>query len=87
MLVVGATYPDEMRKIRAIAPNTTFLVPGVGAQGGDIADVLAAGLNAEGRGLMISSSREIIYSRDPAAAAAGLRDAINTAKEAIHAPR
>ena len=87
MLVVGATYPDEMRQIRAIAPNTTFLVPGVGAQGGDITAVLAAGLNADGRGLMISSSREIIYNNNPAAAAAALRDAINVAKEALHAAR
>ena len=87
MLVVGATYPDEMRRIRAIAPNTTFLVPGVGAQGGDITAVVAAGLNADGRGLMISSSREIIYSSEPAAIAAALRNAINAAKEAIHAAR
>jgi orotidine-5'-phosphate decarboxylase len=87
MLVVGATYPDEMRRIRAIAPRTTFLVPGVGAQGGDIAAVVAAGINADGRGLMINSSREIIYNSDPAAAAASLRDAINAAKEAIHAAR
>jgi orotidine-5'-phosphate decarboxylase len=87
MLVVGATYPDEMRRIRAIAPNITFLVPGVGAQGGDIAAVLAAGLNADGRGLIISSSREIIYSSNPATAAAALRDVINAAKEAINAAR
>jgi orotidine-5'-phosphate decarboxylase len=85
MLVVGATYPDEMRKIRSVAPRTTFLVPGVGAQGGDINAVISAGLSAEGRGLMISSSREIIFSDDPAAAARNLRDAINAAKEAIHA--
>jgi len=85
MLVVGATYPEEMRQIRAIAPNTTFLVPGIGAQGGDLNAVLTAGLDNNGRGLMISSSREIIYAEDPAAAARNLRNAINAAKEAIHA--
>jgi orotidine-5'-phosphate decarboxylase len=85
MLVVGATYPEEMRQIRAIAPRTTFLVPGIGAQGGDLDAVLAAGLDSNGRGLMISSSREIIYAADPAAAARNLRNAINQAKEAIHA--
>jgi len=85
MLVVGATYPEEMRQIRAIAPNTTFLVPGIGAQGGDLTAVLTAGLDKNGRGLMISSSREIIYAADPAAAARNLRNAINAAKEAIHA--
>ena len=87
MLVVGATYPDEMRQIRTIAPRTTFLVPGIGAQGGDIATVLSAGLNAAGRGLMISSSREIIFSKDPAAAARSSRAAINAAREAIDATR
>jgi orotidine-5'-phosphate decarboxylase len=84
MLVVGATYPDEMRRIRAIAPDVTFLVPGVGAQGGDAAAVVAAGLDAEGRGLMINSSRGIIFSDDPALAARTLRDEINTARKAIH---
>jgi orotidine-5'-phosphate decarboxylase len=87
MLVVGATYPDEMRRIRAVAPQTTFLVPGVGAQGGDVAAVVSAGLDAEGRGLMISSSRDIIFSDDPAASARGVRDAINAAKEGVHVRR
>jgi orotidine-5'-phosphate decarboxylase len=85
MLVVGATYPDEMHGIRAIAPDVTFLVPGVGAQGGDVAAVVGAGLDAEGRGLMINSSRGIIFSDDPAAAARNLRDEINAARKAIHA--
>jgi len=85
MLVVGATYPDEMRRIRAIAPQTTFLVPGIGAQGGDINAVLAVGLNVAGRGLIISSSREIIFGKNPAAAARASRDAINAAREAIDA--
>jgi len=87
MLVVGATYPEEMRTIRAIAPNVTFLVPGVGAQGGDVASVVAAGLDVDGRGLMISSSRGIIFSDDPAAAAGSLRDEINSAREAVYAAR
>jgi orotidine-5'-phosphate decarboxylase len=85
MLVVGATYPDEMRRIRAIAPQMPFLVPGVGAQGGDVAAVVAAGLDARGKGLMISSSRGILYSDDPGAAARSLRDEINAAREVAHA--
>jgi orotidine-5'-phosphate decarboxylase len=85
MLVVGATYPDEMRRIRAIAPEIPFLVPGVGAQGGDVAAVVAAGLHARGRGLLIASSRGIIFSGDPAVAARNLRDEINVAREAAHA--
>ena len=85
MLVVGATYPEEMRRIRAIAPEMTLLVPGVGAQGGDVAAVVAAGLDARGKGLMISSSRGILFSEDPAGSARGLRDEINAAREAFHA--
>jgi orotidine-5'-phosphate decarboxylase len=85
MLVVGATYPDEMRRIRAIAPQMPFLVPGVGAQGGDVAAVVAAGLDARGKGLMISSSRGILYSDDPGEAARSLRDEINAAREVTHA--
>ena len=85
MLVVGATYPDEMRRIRAIAPRIPFLVPGVGAQGGDVAAVVSAGLDAKGAGLLISSSRGILFSDDPAAAAKALRDEIGLAREAAHA--
>jgi orotidine-5'-phosphate decarboxylase len=62
MLVVGATYPREMKIIREIVgPEMIFLVPGIGAQGGDIEEVMRAGLNPNGQGLMISSSREILY--------------------------
>lgn len=80
MLVVGATYPGEMRKIREVAPKLTFLVPGIGAQGGDVASVVDAGLNANGLGLLISSSRQILFSDDPAAEARRLRDEINHAR-------
>jgi orotidine-5'-phosphate decarboxylase len=85
MLVVGATYPDEMRKIRAIAPDMTFLVPGVGAQGGDVDAVVSAGLDTDGKGLIVSSSRGIIFSDDPASGARALRDEINAARKAVHA--
>ena len=89
MLVVGATYPQEMSKIRAIAPHIPFLVPGVGTQGGDVTDVIAGGLDARGKGLLLSSSRGILFSTDPGAAARDLRDEINAAlnrhKEATHA--
>jgi len=61
MLVVGATYPEEMKKIREIAPKMTFLVPGIGAQGGDLEKTLAAGLTKDKKGLVISSSRGIIF--------------------------
>jgi len=77
MLVASGTNPAEMAQIRAIVGEMTLLVPGIGAQGGDIKAVLEAGLNSVGRGLIINSSRGIIFADDPAGAAAGLRAAIN----------
>lgn len=77
LLVVGATYPAEMKTLRQLMGKTCFLVPGVGAQGGDVKATVEAGLNDEGRGLIISSSRGIIFSDDPAAEAKKLRDEIN----------
>lgn len=85
MLVVGATYPEEMKRIRAIAPTVPFLVPGVGAQGGDVAAVVSAGMDSAGKGLLISSSRGIVFSDDPGGAARALRDEIDAAREATHA--
>ena len=69
MLVVGATVPKELAELRAAHPDVTFLVPGIGAQNGDLKAVLAAGLDAQGRGLLISASRSIIYAGGGAAAA------------------
>jgi orotidine-5'-phosphate decarboxylase len=60
-LVVGATYPEQLAEIRAMAPTLPFLVPGVGAQGGDAATVVAAGADETGRGLIVNSSRAILY--------------------------
>jgi orotidine-5'-phosphate decarboxylase len=69
MLVVGATAPAEMAELRAAHPDVTFLVPGIGAQSGDLQAVLAAGLDARGFGLLISASRSIIYAGGGSAAA------------------
>jgi orotidine-5'-phosphate decarboxylase len=78
LLVVGATFPEEMKEIREIAGNkTTFLVPGIGAQGGDLEATLKAGLNTDKKGLVISASRSIIYSDDPRKSATALKEDIN----------
>ncbi len=61
MLVVGATHIDALKKIRGIVGDMTLLVPGVGAQGGDLKAVLRAGLNSKRKGLIINSSRGILY--------------------------
>lgn len=80
-LVMGATYPQALRAVREIAPQMWILLPGVGAQGGDLEAALAAGLNAQGTGVIVSASRSIIYAPDPHAAAQELRRRINTARQ------
>jgi orotidine-5'-phosphate decarboxylase len=80
MLVVGATYPAELRAARALAPNLPFLVPGVGAQGGDAAEAVQAGQDARGGGLVVNAGRAIIYADDPAAAARELCEQINAVR-------
>lgn len=61
LLVVGATAPSELADVRQIVGDMVLLVPGIGAQGGDLEATLEAGLTAAGRGLIINSSRDIIY--------------------------
>ena len=60
-LVVGATYPAELAAVRSVAGELPLLVPGIGAQGGDIAATVAAGQSADGFGMLINSSRAILY--------------------------
>ena len=73
-LVVGATQPEALRRVRAAAPDLWLLVPGVGAQGGDLESALKAGLRADGRGMLMTVSRGIARADNPAKAAAELRD-------------
>lgn len=60
-VVVGATYPEEMAAVRAIVGDMPILIPGIGAQGGDLRRTVAAGRDARGRGMIISASRSILY--------------------------
>ena len=85
-LVMGATYPEAVAEIRAASQETWFLVPGVGAQGGDLEAVLRAGLREDGQGVLINSSRGILYADDPRAAAEALREEINAVRRADRAP-
>ena len=73
-LVVGATHPEALRRVRAAAPQLWFLAPGVGAQGGDLETALRAGLRKDGMGLLLPVSRGISRAANPAIAAAELRD-------------
>ena len=75
-LVVGATYPDEMRILRGLCPEMPFLVPGVGAQAGDLSRSVRAGLDAHGRGLIINASRAVLYSSEENDAEAARRAAL-----------
>ncbi|MEP7166679.1 MAG: orotidine-5'-phosphate decarboxylase [Candidatus Woesebacteria bacterium] len=77
MLVVGATYPKESEVIRKIVGDMTFLIPGIGAQGGDIEKTVKAGMNTATEGMIISSSRAVIFAQNPGAEAKKLRDQIN----------
>ena len=81
-LVVGATYPAVFAGVRAAAPNQWLLVPGIGAQGGDLASTLAAGLRADGKGVLINASRGVCLADDYRAAAQQLRDEINHHRQA-----
>jgi orotidine-5'-phosphate decarboxylase len=60
-LVVGATHPDELKQIRSRVPDLPFLIPGIGAQGGDIQAAVRAGTNSQGTMAIFNSSRAIIY--------------------------
>ncbi len=86
-LVVGATYPAELAEVRAIAPDMPILIPGIGTQNGDLQKTVAAGKTADGKGMIISASRAVIFAssgKDFAEAARAkaqeLHDAITKAR-------
>jgi orotidine-5'-phosphate decarboxylase len=60
-LVVGATYPEELKKVRSICPEMPLLIPGIGAQGGDLASAVGYGVDARGEKAIINVSRQILY--------------------------
>lgn len=88
-LVIGATYPEQLEELRKAHPTLPLLIPGVGEQGGDVVAATMYGLDTEGGGILVNSSRGILYaSSNPAdfgaaarAAAIKLRDQINAAAE------
>lgn len=93
-LVVGATWPEQIERVRRLCPRMPLLLPGVGAQGGDLAQAVRAALDDEGGGFIISVSRQVLYAsrgadyaRAARGAAQALRDEINRQREAVLAGR
>jgi orotidine-5'-phosphate decarboxylase len=87
LLVVGATYPSELSEVRAIVGDIPVLVPGVGAQGGDIEAVVRHGATSAGTGLLVSSSRGILYAGKGADFADAARSATRDLRETINVHR
>jgi orotidine-5'-phosphate decarboxylase len=83
-LVVGATFPDELARVRALAPELPLLVPGIGAQGGDVAATVRAGRTADGAGMMINSSRAVLYAGVGDRFAQAAREAATRTRDAIN---
>lgn len=86
-LVVGATYPEALVRLRSLAPDLWFLAPGVGVQGGDLAATLRAGLRADGLGVLIPVSRAISRAESPRQAALDLVISLRREHEAVMASR
>ena len=82
-LVVGATYPDELRWVRQICPEMPLLIPGIGAQGGDLASAVRYGVDARGGKAIISSSRQILYASRGKDFAEAARGAANSLRDQI----
>ncbi len=77
-LVVGATYPEELTRVRAIVGDMPILLPGIGAQGADTESAIKAGLNSKKAGLIVNSSRGILFAKNAREEAETLRTLINS---------
>ncbi len=84
-LVVGATAPQQLADVRGICPELPILIPGIGAQGGDLADSVRCGVDAGGRLAVINASRSVIYASSGADYAAAARHAASLLRDEINA--
>jgi orotidine-5'-phosphate decarboxylase len=87
LLVVGATYPRELAEVREIVGDMALLVPGIGAQGGDVAQAVQSGQTRRGTGLIVSSSRGILYASSGADFAAAARTTASNLRAQINSSR
>ncbi len=83
-LVVGATYPEELKLIRQSHPDMPLLIPGIGAQGGDLALTVRYGVDAQGERAIINSSRQILYASRGNDFAEAARQAASTLRDQIN---
>lgn len=84
MLVMGATYPEEIRHVRTIVGDMPLLVPGIGAQGGNLEQTVRFGLDSNKRGLIINSSRGVIFAEDPVQSVRQLHEVVNSYRDAAY---
>ncbi len=82
-VVVGATFPEKLKKVREIVGDMPILIPGIGAQGGDVAQTVKAGLDSNKQGIIINSSRGIIFSDNPREATLKLHEQIQEALKSV----
>jgi orotidine-5'-phosphate decarboxylase len=83
-LVVGATYPEELKEVRQLCPEMTLLIPGIGTQGGDLASAVRYGVDAKGERAIFSSSRQILYASKGSDFAQAARQAADELRRQIN---
>jgi orotidine-5'-phosphate decarboxylase len=86
-LVVGATAPAQLARVRVAAPDVPILLPGVGAQGGDLEASIGAGLDRTGAGLLVVAARQVMYASSGRDFAAAARAAASRLREQIESAR
>jgi orotidine-5'-phosphate decarboxylase len=86
-LVTGATFPEELGRVRELCPDMLLLVPGVGAQAGDLGAAVRAGLDARGGGIVVNASRGVLYALKGADFARAARDAAESLRDQIQQER
>jgi orotidine-5'-phosphate decarboxylase len=86
-IVVGATYPDELRRVRAVVGDMPILIPGIGAQGGEVAATVKAGQDSRGRGMIINAARSIIFASKGGDFAVAAREATEQLRTEINGYR
>ena len=86
-IMIGATYPEELAKVRSLFPNSIFLSPGIGAQAGDIGAAIKAGLDKQKKGIMFNASRSVIFAASGMDFAEKAREQAQKLKEKINQHR